>query len=42
MGPDPDGSCILYEKFDCTGKEIQTIKIGSHTRLVGQGAGSLG
>jgi hypothetical protein len=26
MGPDPDGSCILYEKFDCTGKEIRTLR----------------
>jgi hypothetical protein len=26
MGPDPDGSCILYEKFDCTGKEIRTVR----------------
>ncbi|KAH8710166.1 hypothetical protein GQ44DRAFT_626751 [Phaeosphaeriaceae sp. PMI808] len=25
IGPDPDGSCILYEKFDCTGREVQTI-----------------
>jgi hypothetical protein len=26
IGPDPDGSCILYEKFDCTGNEIQTVR----------------
>jgi hypothetical protein len=26
IGPDPDGSCILYEKFDCTGKEISTVR----------------
>ncbi|KAF1913956.1 hypothetical protein BDU57DRAFT_521074 [Ampelomyces quisqualis] len=26
MGPDPDGSCTLYEKFDCTGKEIRILK----------------
>jgi hypothetical protein len=26
LGPDPDGTCILYEKFDCTGKEIQTVR----------------
>jgi hypothetical protein len=26
IGPDPDGSCILYEKFDCTGMEIRTVR----------------
>jgi hypothetical protein len=26
MGPDPDGSCVLYENFDCTGKEIRTVR----------------
>ncbi|KAH7406164.1 hypothetical protein DE146DRAFT_435578 [Phaeosphaeria sp. MPI-PUGE-AT-0046c] len=26
MGPDPDGSCILYSKFDCTGDEVRTIR----------------
>src|SRR5205085_10143421 len=26
LGPDPDTSCILYEKFDCTGNGIQTIR----------------
>lgn len=25
IGPDPDGTCTLYEKFDCTGKEISTV-----------------
>jgi hypothetical protein len=26
IGPDPDGSCILYEKFDCTGNEVRTVR----------------
>ncbi|OAL56521.1 hypothetical protein IQ07DRAFT_9723 [Pyrenochaeta sp. DS3sAY3a] len=26
LGPDPGGFCTLYEKFDCTGQEIQTIQ----------------
>ena len=26
LGPDPSTSCILYEKFDCTGTEIQTVR----------------
>jgi hypothetical protein len=26
IGPDPDGSCTLYEKFDCTGKEIRLVR----------------
>lgn len=26
LGPDPGGFCILYEKFDCTGTEVQTIR----------------
>lgn len=26
LGPDPGGFCTLYEKFDCTGQEIQTLQ----------------
>jgi hypothetical protein len=26
LGPDPDGYCILYEKSDCTGTQIQTVR----------------
>jgi hypothetical protein len=26
MGPDPDGSCVLYEDFKCEGKEIRTVR----------------
>ena len=26
LGPDPNTSCTLYEKFDCTGKKIQTVR----------------
>jgi hypothetical protein len=26
MGPDPDGSCILYEDFECKGKELRTVR----------------
>ncbi|KAF1841568.1 uncharacterized protein K460DRAFT_318680 [Cucurbitaria berberidis CBS 394.84] len=26
FGPDPSTSCILYEKFDCTGNQVQTVR----------------
>lgn len=26
IGPDPGGFCTLYEKFDCTGTKIQTVR----------------
>ncbi|KAH7402797.1 hypothetical protein BKA66DRAFT_449535 [Pyrenochaeta sp. MPI-SDFR-AT-0127] len=26
LGPDPGGFCTLYEKFDCTGSEVQTVR----------------
>ncbi|KAJ4374287.1 hypothetical protein N0V83_003028 [Neocucurbitaria cava] len=26
LGPDPSTSCILYEKFDCSGTQIQTVR----------------
>jgi hypothetical protein len=25
VGPDPGTTCTLYEKFDCTGKEVRKI-----------------
>ena len=26
LGPDPGTTCILYEKFDCTGNEVKTVR----------------
>ncbi|KAL6703793.1 hypothetical protein ACN47E_009092 [Coniothyrium glycines] len=26
FGPDPGGFCTLYERFDCSGREIQTVR----------------
>lgn len=26
MGPDPDGKCILFEKSDCTGQVVETVR----------------
>lgn len=34
LGPDPGGFCTLYEKFDCTGNQIQTLRFpGAQSNL---------
>ena len=50
IGPDPGGYCVLYEKSDCTGREIVTLKFPGYSAsqvpsfgglkcFVGDGAG---